>query len=47
MDKLAELLIAMACVVGIAAGGLYIYKHVDFKCIDLGFYKACGAGVSK
>lgn len=47
MDKVAELLIAIACVVGIAAGGVYLYKNVNVGCVDLFFYKACGASVAK
>lgn len=42
MDRFTQGLLVLACVVGIAAGGLYLYKNVSVGCVDLYFYKTCG-----
>jgi len=41
-DKTVSTLIAVAAVVGIVAGGLYIANHTTAGCVDFLFFKSCG-----
>lgn len=47
MDRATQVLLIIACVVGIVAGSVYFAKNVSYGCIDLGFWKHCGATVSR
>jgi hypothetical protein len=42
MDSLKETLIVVAAAVVIIGGGIYIYNHVSYGCVDFLFYKSCG-----
>lgn len=44
MDKILALLIALTCIVGIAAGGIFIFEKAPrIKCFDIPYiYAGCG-----
>lgn len=44
-NNVTETILVVAACVAIVVGGVYLFEHVNVGCVNLGFWKSCGAVV--